>query len=252
VHGNPVNATDPSGMMLLMGLMTVVDKSKQYVQETQKINRQLTVAQKVLVVALGGIVIAGTIWTIFNLDSIAFQIKLLDSKRKLRECFEQQDKDCELDIPIVFCEDRYKRQPLAETTRHIYDAISGNAIRGLPLASLLSATKAGKDQWYRGQEECNKEAREAYRAKFSQTGACDEYPFHASEQGGLRNYDSYRGKTVSLRLVPEKEAGPQGELMNAEGAMGRAGVVPNHPRKKCYGVIPLPGLPFSFWKPAKP
>ena len=54
---------------------------------------------------------------------------------------------------------------------------------------------------------------------------------------------------VSLQLIPETEAGPQGTLMN-DYNLKNAGVVKGDIFFKWYGVIPVPGLPQSFWRKA--
>jgi hypothetical protein len=79
------------------------------------------------------------------------------------------------------------------------------------------------------------------------TATCDEYPFYRSEQGGAENFAPRR---VSLRLVPNWEAAPQGFLMNSDEGdlLRRAGVVPGNEEKKWYGVVPISSLPVSFWR----
>lgn len=183
--------------------------------------------------------------------SVAYQVNLAVSKSTIRECYLTGNQDCEAGIPIVFYGQTFQGQSLQKTTEHIQNALQA----GLP--SLLSAWATvpadhGTRKWYKNKPPCNQPAKGRYVEAAKSQGiiirkenvTCDEYPFYGSEQGGRKSYD---GGFVSLRLVPEPEAGLQGRLMD-DDHLREAGVVKGDVFKKWYGVVSIPELPSSFWR----
>jgi hypothetical protein len=158
-------------------------------------------------------------------------------------CTVSGDSGCQTFIPIVLYGDRAKvglrLESLTQTTKHIQDAVlTGKSF-------ILSAFKNDKTKWYDKKEECSNYMRRLYQRSNGGKGACDEYPFNSTEQGGEKEYDL---GLVSLRLVPVEESSSQGALMDTRSKVEAAGVVLGDNNKKWYGVVALPFLPVSFWR----
>jgi RHS repeat-associated protein len=239
VHGNPVNAIDPSGMFL------------EYTAPSQTIASQMWGVLNSIHPAFLFAGASGTIGAVFA----AHQAQLILSQSKIKECTLNGDEDCEAGIPIVFFGQTYNGEPLQNTTEHVKNAITD----GKPAILSAWATKPVEfgttRKWYKKKHECNNPARRRYVEAARSRGiiidkddlTCDEYPFYRSEQGGRENYSAGR---VSLQLVPEIEAGPQGRLMG-DTNLQNAGVVKGDFFLKWYGVVSIPELPTSFWKKRK-
>ncbi len=228
VHGNPVNNTDPSGLLIQE---TTVASS---VQNTLQAS---SFTSSIVAVKLG-------LYTVEKYN-------LTYSKVALRNCNLTGDKDCQAGVPIVFFGQQYQGKSFTETTRHIE-----NAIKNLtPLVSAYAIRPAnhGQPQWYKTRGECGGKGRHEYKKYKLETEGitlvnadiiCDEYPFGQTEQGGLASFDK---GLVSLKNIPNAEGTPQGNLINDKNRQ-LAGVVKGNFFLKWYGVVAIPELSGSGWK----
>ena len=232
VHGNPINAIDPTGLLI---------------QETNA----TPVLQNIIVKTY--LPTIGLYAAVITVAAISAEVYVLGvSEKVVTQCAMDGNPDCETGIPIVFYGKKglKGKGSLKETTQHISDAINGtNVSLKAHAPAMLSAwrhrpTGHGHRKWYNNTSICSKEARIAARGG-GPAKNCDEYPFFQAKEGGETNY---RMGLVSLRLVPEKESSPQTRLMD-ESQLNAAGVVKGHPFLKWYGVVPVTGkLDKSFWK----
>jgi RHS repeat-associated protein len=240
VHGNPINATDPTGMM------TMLDVSASL--QLASIVAGYFVAYNAINPLRSSAGTAGNLGgsnTGNNNGNLSFQVKLLLSLYIIKTIINTQDPDGEAGIPLVFYGDTALDgvfKSITKTSEHV-----GNSIfSGKPF--VLAAARRGPT-WYNLKPECNTEAKREYGRLHNTPGnrkktSCDEYPFNSTEQGGESNYPL----GVSLKLVPKEEATPQGSLMNI-GIKPRLGIVIGDEEKKWYGVVPLFSLSTtSFWR----
>jgi RHS repeat-associated protein len=248
VHGNPVNATDPTGMFALselnvtLAISTILAGYGVYNANANPLRSSAGTAGSV-----GGNN-AGN-----SGSSLTWQTKLILSGQAIRSFIITADSTGQTFIPIVFYGKgtsvnlkNPRFEPFPQTTQHILDAIyNGKQF----ILSAWASEPAGHGEnkvWYDEMSECDGYARRVYkRNNNKQTGGCDEYPFFSSEQGGITRY---RQRFVSLRLVPAAESDPQGALMDTESKVKRAGVIPGDNDYKWYGVVPIPSLELSFWR----
>jgi hypothetical protein len=254
VHGNPVNATDPTGLFILSGesLRSVFEQSVRNVSNLLWQSSLRSVVRQI------GTAI-GTAGTTIGFVNIAHQVKLWLARSAVRQCVVAGNENCEPGIPVVFYGENYNGNRLEETTQHIHDAILGqgsttDSYMGFPARLLPAVVQAysttpadhGPRQWYRSPliYNCDEVERARYRRDNGVSGQCDEYPFYDVVQGGRGRY---LAGLVSLRLLPREQASIQGGLMS-EPNQRRAGVDSTNPFLSWYGVVPVPGHPESFWK----
>ncbi len=235
VHGNPVNAIDPSGLFQ-EGELGV----------TLKISEILNVLRPALpLIRFVGRTARTAGTTIFGV-SLAHQANLALSSLTIRACALAGERNCEAGIPIVFYGDTFDGFSLRDTTEHVRDSIifGGDTGNGQKPAVLAWGTTDGHGSrnWYTRTETCNREARQRYEV--GRLGACDEYPFYSSEQGGRTNFNT---GGVSLRFVTFAESFPQSQLMSVHNHR-RAGLIRGDNFRKWYGVVPIPGIGESFWR----
>jgi RHS repeat-associated protein len=249
VHGNPINSTDPTGMLIeeqIVGLD---------IGATLQAQAYATIQANAI---RSSIFTLGVVTHTWNL---AEQLQLAMSKYTLKNCNATGDRECEVPgIPIVFYGDyagsdkkNGKIKRLEKTTQHIYESMVFEW-----RSPLLSAGKTlghGDDRtWYNtGSSECSLAARAIALGSFNYSNGfkpgqygvvCDEYPFYSSMEGGPANYNA--GK-VSLKFVPQWESSPQGLLMS-NANLKWADIQEGDNRKKWYGVVAIPGAPFSGWR----
>lgn len=133
---------------------------------------------------------------------------------------------------------------MPHTARHIRDAQlgHGSSLVRSPFWLNRDERTAGKGarRWYRNMQQCNSGSRTQFAAANGNRGACDEYPFYSTRQGGRRNYPSI----VSLRLVNLGEAGRQGALIRT--FYRRCGVRQQPVTKSRFISLGVPELPSSF------
>jgi RHS repeat-associated protein len=243
VHNNPINMKDPTGLfaLTLEGSLTA------------SLLSTLTAITPVLSnVAVGASIIGVGASAALQTD----QIKLVLSYGLLKAYNLAGERNGRLFIPVVYYGDRagfYQNgkglKNLEKTTLHVYESIVFDW--RTPLLSAGKTPGHGPRSWYNITSECNSAQRklamgtlninEPMPDRFSVV--CDEYPFYSSEQGGQANYNM---RKVSLKFVPGWEAIPQGNLMSSAN-LKWADVVEGDPWKKWYGVIAIPGMPFSGW-----
>jgi large repetitive protein len=258
VHGNPINNTDPTGMysmtevsqtLLIAGLLAV---------GAYALNNIYNASRSISGTAgnLGGSNTGN------GSGNLAFRVKLILSLLAIKEIIVTQDQNGQAGIPIVFYGNtvlnNLQFQPITNTTQHITEAIFSGKEFVLSAWDVLPQGRSSDREWYTRTRllyedggkinTCSPISRGIYsRENNGITGTCDEYPFYSSEQGGPENFPTRR---VSLKLVPNWEAAPQGFLMDSgEGyLLRRAGVVPGDEEEKWYGVVPISSLPVSFWR----
>jgi RHS repeat-associated protein len=229
VHGNPINSTDPTGMLIEEQIVGLDIGATLQAQAYATIQAN---AIRSSIFALG----VGTL----NLPE---QLRLFQSERTLKECNVEQDPNCKPGVPTVFFGSHNRGESIIETTAHIKSAIDSGKHSLLsawdikPGGHGISSGRKGGRPWYYNKPECDKSN---YK---SGTVTCDEYPFFSTNEGGQLNYTF---KQVSLRLVPELEAGRQGSLLNVSG---KAGVVKGHFLLEWYGVVTINEMD-SFWRRA--
>jgi RHS repeat-associated protein len=256
VHGNPVNAIDPSGMFLIGGgffdaLSAQAELAKQHAALTAAV---FSTVRSFLFRSLGQ-----TAWTTgTTIGTVALATKvvtLLIAKNTLRNCNALEDKNCRAGIPIVFFGQAYNGGSLRETTAHIQSAIVNNRLTPLVSAYATRPTTHGTPGWYKTRGECGGKGRHAYKDFVFQTEGdeivnkdiiCDEYPFNSTNEGGLSNFE--RG-LVSLKNVRRREGTPQSQLLN-EPLLRSAGVIPGDFLSQWYGVVSIQSSQ-SGWKNAK-
>jgi RHS repeat-associated protein len=240
VHGNPINNTDPSGMLLWGLLGDEVAETALATQEAAYNSSILSLVGRVLISSFGrsaGIAF-GTTFSI----SVAQWARLILAESDLKACNIDENQECEArGLPILFSGDTFRGESLRQTTLHTYDAITKENKHSLLSAwdsqpSSHTENGNGIRQWYKFKPECDKSGMSTGQKK---SLGCDEYPFFSTNEGGYSNYSANR---VSLRLVPTSEKG-QGLLV---GAAASAGVVKGDVFKEWYGVVAIPGFP-SFW-----
>jgi RHS repeat-associated protein len=252
VHGNPVNATDPTGMFasileasLGMQIASIFAGYAIYNANANPLRSSAGTAGNP-----GGSNIGN------SASTLTWQTKLILSYQAIKSFIITEDGDNTTFIPIVFYGKTVKQStffgPLTKTTEHVRDAILSG--KDFALAAWSNKPEGhSKKNWYKLSDNpkiveiCGTDAKAQYQAGYGQQGGCDEYPFFSSEEGGKKNFNA--GK-VSLRLVPETESSPQGHLMNSQSntSMSKAGVIPGDPDNKWYGVVPITFLPISFWR----
>jgi RHS repeat-associated protein len=197
VHGNPVNAIDPSGLFLedsgaainISSILSTFTYSLPYVAAT----------------AVG----------LSSGRSRQERLMLPVAIAITRECALTNDPDCRSGLPIVV----YAAGNLEDHAVHINDAQKGfGNVRIQEQRSLLPAVLSrGLPQrtnppWYNNTQYCEESARGDYENTFFQQSACDEYPLDSTNEGGLANYNLNR---VSLKLVDLRESNRQGMLMRS-------------------------------------
>jgi RHS repeat-associated protein len=257
VHGNPINSTDPTGMLIEEQIVGLDIGATLQAQAYATIQAN-TIRSSIF--ALG--VASHTL----NLQQ---QLQLTLSKYELKNCNATGDEKCQIPgIPIIFFGQQYGARSLTETTRHIRSAIIYKNLT--PLLSAWEKIKppghgshgesgrswydAGtfrdpttnkslfKNTWCSNQE--RNPFNKAQNLSGDTRGTCDEYPFFSSNEGGYTNFLAGR---VSLRLVPGWESGPQGELVNLNDRMMKSlDVRANDVLGKWYGVVAIDSLPQSF------
>ena len=243
VHSNPVNATDPTGLFLSLNSLSASSVMSGILNAITPVY-PLVGAYAGQIAGTGAIAVTTTAGVI-----IALQVKLSVARSTLRAAAVSGDREPDVDIPVVFYGETYNSLSLYDTTRHIYNAITGG--REVVLAAWDERPAGhGPNKWYKNKGNCKNKGnfKDKYRDR---TGidlvnsqiACDEYPFNLSEQGGRENWNE--GK-VSLELVHVEE-NVQGTLMD-NVRLNNAGVERGHYRDKWFGVVPIPGLPVSFWR----
>ncbi len=251
VHGNPVNATDPTGMFL--GSFADLFKTQEELirQNAVQSSGVLSLTTRFLLRSVGRSVgIAGTT----GLAVLgAHVVNLIMSKNALKNCNATGDQDCQAGVPIVFFGQNAGRRTLRETTEHIRYALQEKGLT--PLLSTYTSRPGthGPEGWQRSKPECRGRMRFPYRDYvFESRGTslvnnqivCDEYPFNQAIEGGRDNYE--RG-LVSLRLTPKTEGDVQGALIDYSN-LSRAGVVRGDFLYGWYGVVAITGLAQSFLK----
>jgi RHS repeat-associated protein len=241
VHGNPINSTDPTGMYLGNLLDLLQAQGELVTQNAATSSGILALTGSFLLRSIGSSVgIAGTT----GLAVLgAHVVNLIMSKNSLKECNVTVDgKDCEAGVPIVFFGSNIWATSIVETTKHIQSAIASgkkSLLSEWAVKPALHGERTRRTKWYQDMPECNKTP----YAKGEK--ACDEYPFFSTNEGGALNYAN---KGVSLKLVPEPEAGPQGNFLQRGK---KAGVVSGDFIRQWYGVVALPSIDNSFWKNTK-
>jgi RHS repeat-associated protein len=224
VHGNPINSTDPTGMLIEEQIVGLDIGATLQAQAYATIQAS-TIRSSIFALGVGTL----------NLPQL---LKLIITERQLKECNVAKNEECQAGVPIVFFGQRNLEQSIIETTTHIESAIASGK------HSLLSAwdTKPGghglrtrRTKWYQSELACNK------TPYLPNTKTCDEYPFFSTNEGGQLNY---RFGRVSLKIVPIAESGPQGSLLQLSG---RAGVVPGDFIREWYSVVASPTITNSFW-----
>jgi RHS repeat-associated protein len=235
VHGNPVNATDPSGMFL-----SILEANASLV-----ISTILAGSFSVYNIAVGG--------NRNPQNTLQENVRLLLAGLVLRACNLTGNRECSTFIPIVLYGDfagfygNGGVRRLEETTKHIYESI----VFEWRSPVLSQRNSAHPRTWLRGTSECNDfQRRLAERSlnrnqtQWNRFGVvCDEYPFASSNEGGEANY----ARGVSLKFVPQWESIPQARLMGRAN-LNWAGVDYNDPWRKWYGVVAIPDVPFSGWR----
>ena len=251
VHGNPVNSTDPTGM---------------FAASLGELTAAFTIASILGAYAVNNInngirSLSGTAGNLAGnaASSLTWQTKLLLSLLAIKSFIVTQDSEGQTNIPIVFYGNTVfhgsQFEPITNTTQHITEAIFSGKEFVLSAWDQLPQGRSADRGWYTRTRlvyedggrinTCSSISRGIYsRENNGITATCDEYPFYSSEQGGPENFVTRR---VSLRLVPQPEAGPQGTLMHPE-LLRSAGVVPGDEEEKWYGVVPISSLPISFWR----
>lgn len=268
VHGNPVNATDPSGLLALAGSLT----------KTQSILANIATNSFRVLQLLAPAAAAGSTLTSDSSRAQKVQVRNVINEALLRTAAVTGDRDPDIGIPIVFYGATYNATPLFETTQHIHEAILGQRRKGrkyypdsgqrpddwilandgpiinAPPLLFLRTNNSGKvNGWYRDTPECHTDLKQKHndfgnRDDEDSRWTCDEYPFNSTDQGGRGHYNSNK---VSLKLVPKEENYPQGRLMHVDTIMRRAGVTRQDPHR-AFGVVPMYSGQFSpldsFWR----
>jgi len=217
VHGNPVNATDPSGMLVREDITVAPSVQQELVkQQTPQY------------------------WEIFRKNKerlIAYSIVIAAAIYALRSLHGDPEEDTEDDgMPkIVWGDD------LRETTTHTIEAQSrrGNGFQGglpglgspvlLTIAFPKQRNRAGWRsiflEWYEKEPQCR-----------NKTGrpigiSCDEYPYNSTIPGGPIFYNL---NLVSLKPVSAAEQNTQGQWLSSFYTKAR--VIPWHPQKGWFAV----------------
>ncbi|MEL4894708.1 NucA/NucB deoxyribonuclease domain-containing protein, partial [Crocosphaera sp. Alani8] len=213
VHGNPVNAVDPTGLF-----SSLLDNS--IASKIQSILASQSSAQIFRVTATAG-----------TRGSIAVQllplavVGVLARGHAIAESL-PSDSD-KWGVPIIV----WGGHDLPETTQHIIKALtrsgytidnpSGRLLGSKVISPLLSRGGDNRRTWLRGVEPC------ASNYDSNSGLWCDEYPYNSVVQGGKANYNAGR---VSLKLVPKAEQdvtirGSQGNRLKLFYARNRGNVI---------------------------
>lgn len=234
VHGNPVNATDPSGLLKLEQVATVS-----------------LLAHLITATTIGASIGSSRI---FQTQSLHAEL----AKAQFKTCVAYNDPNCNVSgFPYIVL----TAADLNDHAFHVYEAQIGygdtfNAI-GMSkiLPSILTNAPRYPNDWIKSQPQCDNDAKERYelttqmryrvrtrwrrnRANF--WSACDEYPFTSTLEGGRENYDD---GLVSLRLVDLSESGRQGRLI--QSFYDQVPIIYGDE----FGVLPLPNTfdQLSYW-----
>jgi len=226
VHGNPVNAIDPSGLFLEDSVAAINISS--ILSTFQYLSPYLGAAGAGLAFSSG--------------SSRTRSLPLPVAEALTTQCALNNDPNCRSGLPIVV----YAAGNLEDHAVHINDAQKGygnTAIQEqrslLPAVLTRGLPQRTSPPWYDDTIYCNKDARAAYESRFFRRSACDEYPLDSTVEGGLDNYNSNR---VSLKPVDLGESNLQGQLMRAFYREANVRLTDS------FGVITLPEQRInSYW-----
>jgi len=238
VHGNPVNLTDPTGL-LVHGTST-----------SMKIVTILAAMQLVSPLSIGNlkrydeddVVVPGYLKQIshagvgkfINLAITGNDYQVI--RRKVKECNTTMGAgNCDLEgFPIIVWGDdvpeitQHTQEGIAKTGQsflaRIYPGWNKWARPASPRGS------GGPRSWYNAVEGSCQWIQGQWQPQF-QGRNCDEYPYNSTLQGGPLNYE--RGK-VSLKLVDYQQNRKQGEFILSFYTL--APVPSNHPKESWFGV----------------
>jgi RHS repeat-associated protein len=207
VHGNPINSTDPTGMLLE--------------QETAAIPIGDILAAQAYTVIQANVRSKAISTTVYVGLLLAEQLMLALATYFLRDCTTQSNGDCKVPgIPVVYSTNFYGGKSQEVTTFHIAEAIDTQG-----KSPLLTLWKMGENtplplahgdrDWYKHPfpkyPDKDKNPCTIFKAgmKGNQAGqwGCDEYPFWSTYEGGETN--GKQGK-VSLQIVRKIESDAQG------------------------------------------
>jgi len=220
VHANPVNATDPSGLVLLNAVVAP------------------SVHSNLIALSL----ISAPFLSYANTKSVPTVI----AKALAESCALANDVFCRIDgYPLVF----YGAADLREHSEHIYLAQLGfgftrtrsttGVSNPLPVNLLRKLPKWSRT-WLKRREFDRNQAN--YIDRVGLPPALDEYPFASTWEGGVANYEANQ---VSVKAVSLAESNRQGNFMGR--FYRRADIVANRPEGS-FGVITLPyEYTPSFW-----
>ncbi|MCC3519827.1 MAG: hypothetical protein JGK25_31040 [Microcoleus sp. PH2017_18_LLB_O_A] len=226
VHGNPVNAIDPTGLFL---------QDSGAAMSISSILSTFQYLSPYVGAAGAGLVFSSGSSRIRSLPSpVAIAITT--------QCALNNDPECRTGLPIVV----YAAGNLEDHAKHINDAQKGfGNVRIQEQRSLLPAVltrglpQRTNPPWYEDTVYCDDDARDAYQSTFFRRPACDEYPFDSTNEGGPGNYNLNR---VSLKFVDLGESNRQGQLMRAFYREANIRVTDS------FGVITLPEQRInSYW-----
>ncbi|MCC3595178.1 RHS repeat-associated core domain-containing protein, partial [Microcoleus sp. PH2017_28_MFU_U_A] len=252
VHGNPVNATDPSGLFLqeqssVMSILTILT-TMTYIMGRSPIGTLSTLdGDNALVPGYLKNTSHKGVNKFLNTAITGKNYQII--RKKVQECNTTVGAgNCDLEgFPIIVW-----GHEIPEITQHTQEAIVQTGQSFLARISPgWNNTPTGRVKkysngaeypapWYDFTPECPWDNDNPMRYFNSRSGRdCDEYPYNSTLQGGPLNYDA--GK-VSLKLVNSQQNKTQGVFLggefdkNTRGFYQYAPVLPNHPKDSWFGV----------------
>jgi RHS repeat-associated protein len=184
---DPVNQTDPSGEMTLGGLSAGMSGMASMISAAT-----VRIAAPTLVRR-----------TFTRQISSGVSINGINILRTLATMCYHNPNQCWIGTPLYAT----GGAQMPETAWHILSSQFGEGSNGSPTPIMLNGYGEQSRTFLNKDQLCKKKSRIAFKQRDGVIGACDEYPFSTTRQGGPVNYAAGR---VSLKLVPKWEQDIQG------------------------------------------